>query len=97
MLIPKKNRKEVYKYLFRGAYPGPSSQPETLSLEMIEKKCRDRPAGNPTLTALPDPIQSRRGRHLRQEGLQPPRSPRDQGGSQPSGEHRASERRTVKP
>ena len=26
MLIPKKNRKEVYKYLFRGAYPGPSSQ-----------------------------------------------------------------------
>ena len=26
MLIPKKNRKEVYKYLFRGAYPGPRRQ-----------------------------------------------------------------------
>lgn len=40
MLIPKKNRKEVYKYLFRGAYPGPSSQ-SSRARAMIEKKCRD--------------------------------------------------------
>ena len=40
MLIPKKNRKEVYKYLFRGAYPGPSSQ-SSRARALIEKKCRD--------------------------------------------------------
>ena len=42
MLIPKKNREEVYKYLFRGAYPGPSSQSSRARFVFAHtKKCRD--------------------------------------------------------
>ena len=53
MLIPKKNRKEVYKYLFRGAYPGPSSQ-SSRARALIEEKVPRQHSGNLTLTAFPD-------------------------------------------
>jgi hypothetical protein len=73
MLIPKKNRKEVYKYLFRGAYPG--DELDELSIGVLTGGAEDFPHHVPTLTPVPPPSTNHRGCHLCQEGLQSPRAP----------------------
>ena len=84
MLIPKKNRKEVYKYLFRGASPGdPRRAPRSAFLATVAHPAH--PVSPRALTPPRVPSVAHRGCHLREEGLQPPRAPRDQGGAQPSG------------
>ena len=88
MLIPKKNRKEVYKYLFRGASPGdPRRAPRSAFLATVAHPAH--PVSPRALTPPRVPSVAHRGCHLREEGLQPPRAPRDQGGAQPSGTRRA--------
>ena len=112
MIIPKKNRKIVYQYLFRGECR--SRKTNTIESEsavpLAAKKKRKKinktffssaspraPGERSSLTprfppslclSLSPLLVSRcrcRGCHLRQEGLQPSGSPRDQGSAQPAG------------
>jgi len=56
MLIPKKNRKEVYKYLFRGAYPGPSSQKRLSPSRWLRKSAATAPPETRRWPPFPTPF-----------------------------------------